>query len=205
MFILRIMRGVRRVREMIYSRKRFLVYSTDLKITAESSCTAAVPIEFRVDAPETIAILRTRGAEYGIDAPMAAQIDRQLTESEVCVSGWVGGELAYYGWIQFKQRRLARRTTLRLPTGTAFIYRCFTRADFRGNHIYPAALNYTCRWLAEQGYQWALIDHQVGNSASQAGILRIGMQPFAKYTVVRMIWFRWAVPDEALYRLTSHA
>ncbi|MCX6880640.1 MAG: hypothetical protein NTW21_43560 [Verrucomicrobia bacterium] len=204
-FILRIMRRIRRVREAIYSRKRFLVYSIDLKITDGSSCSAKVPIEFHINEPEAFTILRARGGEYEIDERIAAEIDRQLMEGEVCVSGWVQGELAYYVWIQFKQRLLTRKTTLPIPAGTAFIYRGFTRADFRGKHIHPAALNFTCRWLADRGYQRALVDHQVGNSVSQSGILRAGMQPAAEYVVIRMLWLRWAIPDAALLRLASNA
>lgn len=196
---------IRRVREEIYCRKRFLVYSADLTIPAVSSCTAAVPVKFDINVPESLTILRSRGEEYEIDEPIRATIDRQLTEGEICVSGWVGGEMVYCGWIQFTLRQLGRRCTLPIPAGAAFIYRCFTRADYRGKHIYPAALNFTCRWLAARGYQRALIDHQADNSASQAGIIRAGMRPVAEYTVVQFLRLRWAVPDQALCHLISKA
>ncbi len=117
----------------------------------------------------------------------------------------MGTELAYYGWVQFEYRLLARRSKLALPQGTAFIYRCFTRADFRGKRIYPAALSFTCQWLTDKGFQRVLIDHQVGNSASRAGILRAGLRFFADYAVIRVLGFRWAEPDESLKRLTSNA
>ena len=167
-------------------------------------CAAAVPIEFRINAPEAVEMVTLRGQEYETGKQALAAIPRQLGEGGIFVSGWVGNEMVYYGWIQFRSRQLSRLTNFPIPRGMAFIYRCFTRADFRGKRIYPAAIDFMCRWLADQGYSHALIDHQVGNVASQTGILRAGLGPVAEYTVYKVIWIRWAIPDEKFRRLGSH-
>jgi hypothetical protein len=201
----RILRRACGVGEAICSCKRFVVYAADLNSYSTTSITAATPIEFRVNAPEAFAVLQSRGGEFDLDEPIMKAINRQLTEGEICVSGWVGTELAYYGWVQFKYRLLTRQSKLPIPAGTACIYKCFTRADFRGKQFYTAALAFTCRWLARRGYQRVLIDHFAGNSASKSGILRSGMQPAAEYRVVRLLGFRWGVPNAAFCRLTSNA
>lgn len=201
--LLRILGRIRRIQEGIFSRKRFIVYSAELKNALGSTVGAKEPIEFHINSSEAFTVLRLRREEYETDESIEARIVNQLEDGETCISGWVRGELAYIGWVQFEHRLLTRRSRLPLPVGTACIYRCFTRADFRGKHIYPAAISFTCRWLADQGYQRALIDHQVENFASGAGILRTGMRPVAEYTIIQILWFKWAVPDEALCRLTS--
>ncbi len=201
----RIGRRLRQLTEAVYSRKRFLLYGKELVASDKPGCLATEPIVFRINDAGAFAILRSEDAAYETGKKAAAALDRQVREGEICVSGWIGQELVYYGWIQFRERQLARRTSIPIPPGTGFIYRCFTRPDHRGKHIYPAALDFMCRWLAAEGYQRALIDHQAQNRASQTGILRAGMQPLAEYVVVKILWLRWAVPDETFRRLASHA
>ncbi len=201
--LVRILRRLRRIHEGLFFRKRFIVYSAELKSTLGPTVAAKEPIEFHINSSEAFAVLQLRGQEYEIDESIEARINKQLEDGETCVSGWVRGELAYIGWVQFEHRLLTRRNRLPLPAGTACIYRCFTRADFRGKHIYPAAISFTCRWLLDRGYQRVLIDHQIENFASGAGILRAGMRPVAEYQIIQIFWFRFALPDEALIRITS--
>mgnify|MGYP000623783846 CR=1 FL=1 len=198
-------RVLRRLCRTIYSRNRFLVYSKPLMADAPPCGAAAAPVEFRINAPEAVQMVTLRGQEYETGKRALAAIPRQLGEGEIFVSGWVGNEMVYYGWIQFRARQLSHMTNFPIPQGMAFIYRCFTRADFRGKRIYPAAIDFMCGWLADQGYSHALIDHHDGNTASQMGILRAGMRPVAEYSVFKVIWSRWAVPDETLRRLAPHA
>ena len=81
----RILRCACGVGEAICSCKRFLVYAADLKSYSATSITAAIPVEFRVNAPEAFAVIESRGSEYDLHGPIQEGINRQLAEGEVWV------------------------------------------------------------------------------------------------------------------------
>jgi hypothetical protein len=174
------------------------LYSVSLPLPKSARVTPAIPVEFRVNCPDTLELLARAGEELGMERGQAAQNKKRLRDGETCVSAWSNGQLAYYGWVQFRERQLARLTTVPIGPGRAFIYRAFTRERFRGHRIYPAALQFKCDWLAERSYRTVFVDHIVGNDASARGIRRAGFTPIGQYTVRRVVGLRWAAIDEEL-------
>ncbi len=183
--------------EMV-GRQKFLLYSLDLSgKLPDLSLPAAV--EFRINDPVVLRTLEAGSAEYDGEGDCTDRIRRQLDEGEICLSAWVEGQFAFYGWLQFRQRQLARHTSLSIGRSRAFIYRCFTRADFRGRRLYPAALQFAARWLAGRGCSRVLIDHHVANQASRRGILAAGFQPVGTYCVYSLLGYKWAAFDDRFH------
>jgi hypothetical protein len=189
----------RLVRQLAY-RRVCRVYVLDLEPGKTELVHPSCAVELRVNCPEALEILSRGDPAYMLDRREISQIPRQVREGEACFSGWVRGELACYGWVQFKYRRLAALTTLRLPRGFSYVYRCFTRADYRGLHLYPASLTFAYRWLAERGCTRVFIDHAVDNLASERGIVRSGMRYIGDYTVVALGPIKWAKLSETVRR-----
>lgn len=180
-----------RLKRRYISTEKFIVYELNLT-TVPSSPVPVLPVEFRINSGDAIGLLQTSPEEYGMRPREQAEIPAQLEAGEVCFSAWSVDELAFYGWIQFKHRTLARLTKLPLAQGHAFIYRCFTPHKFRGMRIYPAALTFACRWLQSVGFKRVFIDHHCLNYASEKGIRLAGMQPIGEYFVCKRLWLRWA-------------
>ena len=175
-----------------------LLHARDLPGPPVENGGAQTSVEFRVNCPESLQILRTQPVRYGLDPRHVREISDQLAQSEVCISGWAGSELAFYLLVQFKHRRLARLTRVPLAKSRAAIYRAFTRADFRGRRIYPAGLQFACDWLAGQGYRQVLIDHDIRNLASQQGIVAAGFRPIGRYRVHKFFGLKWATLSSTL-------
>jgi len=144
--------------------------------------------------------LQSGTPRYELSERQIANIPRLLAEGKMCISGWCQDELVFYGWLQFKYRQLIGSTLVSLPQGSAFIYRCFTREEYRGNKIYPAALCYAEHWLAEHGHHTVFIDHVADNTASQRAILAVGMQPIGQYRLIKILDWRWARYGDDLRR-----
>ena len=193
----------------IWSRRRIFVYVADLAQITQEVITTKVDVQFRANCPEALRILASGDPRYGLPPHQVTDLSRQVDEGEVCISGWIGDELAFYEWIQFKYHRLAGPTMLPIAPRQAFLYRAFTREDFRGMRIYPAGLAHGCRWLAQKEYARAFGFHDEDNAASKRGILRAGMRPVGDYYVYKflggnkLVGAKWATYDQLLRREVS--
>jgi hypothetical protein len=192
-----------RVAARCFAKTDCILYACDLPVKPNENVAARIPVEFRVNCPQSIEILRSGDARYGLEPRHVREIAEQLAQDEACVSGWCGNELVFYIWVQFKHRRLARHTRVPLAKSQAALYRGFTRADFRGQRIYPAALQFACRWLAEKNFHRALVDHDARNVPSQKGILAAGFRPIGEYRVFNVCGFKWASLNSALRKEIS--
>lgn len=195
-------RIIRRFTRLIWSRESFEAYLLDL---ASLPPAPSIPqgIQFRIHGPEAAEILLRAGKEYDLENLSREKLQEQFDGQELLVCGWYGEKLTYYGWAQFRKRRLARHTSVPIGSGNAFIYRCFTHPEFRGRGIYPAALHFLCAHLAASGFKRAFIDHHVRNTASGKGILRAGFRTAGNYKVTGILGFKWAACDTALRQMIS--
>lgn len=178
-----------------FSRERYIVYRFDPRNTP--SLTADLDVEFST-APDAIeTILRDR-ASYNVESKHEKIFRNALAEGETCFTAWSNGALAFYGWVQFRERRPGGWMRLRLPPSSAFIYRCFTRAEFRGKKIYPAAISNLLPDLAANGIHNVFIDHATNNVPSAKGISRLGATPIGAYWLYRFGRIRFAVGERGL-------
>lgn len=171
----------RRLARRLYQRE--VVYEKCLVEPDWSNVSAECPVVFSDDTHRAAEALQKAGEELGMDDWSRKDLKRQLLEGETCISGWVCGVMAFYGWIQYRYRRTARRTSLRLPPDTAFIYRCHTKESFRGKRIYPAALVFAQQHLRGEGFRRVFIDHAIENASSRHGIIRAGFVRVDEYSI----------------------
>jgi len=196
------LRLLRRLLRLVWSRELFLVYQLDpAALPPAPACSG--DIQFRLNCPEAIRILSGAGREYDLTENHRQEMPQQLAGGELLVSGWHDDKLVFYGWAQFRQRRLARLTSIPIGRDHAFIYRCFTHPDFRGRGAYPGALHFLCRSLAARGCTRVFIDHHVRNVSSAKGIRRAGFQPAGQYAVTGLLGLKWAACGAALRRLVA--
>jgi hypothetical protein len=178
-----------------FSRERYIVYCFDPRNTP--SVAADLDVEFST-APDAIdTILRDR-ASYNVESKHEKIFRKALSEGETCFTAWSNGALAFYGWVQFRERRPGGGMRLPLPPSSAFIYRCFTRAEFRGKKIYPAAISNLLPDLAANGIDNVFIDHATNNVPSAKGISRLGATPIGAYWLYRFGRIRLAVGERGL-------
>ena len=189
---------VSRLRHRLFYKQQLSVYAIDLSTLPDVAVKAAIPIDFQINSSDAIRILQSGNPDYALGNREISEIPLQLAAGEICVTGWHQGELVYYLWVQFDKRKLARRTSIKIGEGQAFIYSVLTHEAFRGKRIHPAALDFTVRWLAGQGYRRVLADLHVVNKASEKGIKAIGMQVIGYYWAHRWLWLRWASLDKRL-------
>jgi hypothetical protein len=154
-------------------------------------------IRFSVEPSPIFEILRCP-ERYDSTAAHAEQFKRALAEGEILFSAWVDATLAFCGWVQFNERRPGGSTRLVVPPHSAFIYRCFTRPEFRGRRIYPAAMAYLLAKLKADGIRQAYIDYAVSNIASAKGVRRVGGVPIGSYWVYQLGWRRFSVAEPDL-------
>lgn len=119
------------------------------------------------------------------------------------VFGWLGAELVSYGWLASRRCRVARLNSRPLARGHAVIHRCFTRADFLGRRIYPAALSLSFCRLADHRFQRVFIFHEERNLPSKKAIVASGMQLIDTVVVRRVLGWKWASFSEALCAAVS--
>ena len=175
-----------------FSRTEFIVYRFDLRTQAVPGITPDLAVRLSTDAAPVLEALGGFPDRYEIEPRNLESFRRWLSEGEICFSAWAGGQLAFYGWMQFRCRRPAPLTRLPISPGGAFIYRCYTSAEFRGRKIYPAALAFAFQELKSRGVGRAFIDHATENVSSRRGIKRAGAVPIGRYTLFRFGLARWA-------------
>jgi GNAT superfamily N-acetyltransferase len=180
-----------RLLERVWSTQRFVVYSFDLRLQNVPVVEPDLKVRYSINAASAVDQLCRRPEQFALEARNLRAFRCWMSEGEICVSAWVGEQLAFYGWIQFKYRRPAPLTRIAISPGAAFVYRCYTHSDFRGKRIYPAALAFAYDALKRRGVQRIFVDHGVENIASQRGIERSGAKPIGFYTLFRCCSVRW--------------
>lgn len=172
---------------MIFSRKCYVIYSQPT-IVLPSVRRSSPDLVFEVDSPRALAKLKEPDGVSGIDLgdPKSSETRRRL--GDINISGWIGDNLVFCGWLQFGNRRVTAKATFPISYDEAFICRCETHSDFRGLCIFPEAIDFCCQWLGDKGFHRAMIDHDENNFSSRNAILKTGMEPIGKFVLTRRFW-----------------
>lgn len=188
----RISQALSRGLRYLFSSESYVVYQHDLGVSPLPLLNPRIQVRFSTNWPDVEMVLRANPNVYEMDELAFDSLQRCVQEGEECFSVWAGKQLAFFGWVQFKYRRPVPRTQIPLGPGSAYIYRCYTMAKFRGLNIYPAALAFACRRLENQGFRKVFIDHAWSNEASRRGIETFGANAIGNYRLLRFLGLRWA-------------
>ncbi|MGH2821284.1 MAG: hypothetical protein ACRDJ5_11585 [Actinomycetota bacterium] len=179
-----------RLQEAQSSEDRLVMLVRD---TAEAgrAATGDVGLSFRRARPQD-------GAAYarwiGTDSP--ASFRARLSERTRCYLVADGPRLLHASWVTTAgawTREL--RTYLCPPSGDAYLYESFTRADARGRGAYPLALEGVRRELSAEGSARVWVAVEADNPASLKAVGKVGFAP-AFEIGYRRRWGRLRV-DEA--------
>ena len=177
-------------------------YAYDLR-RPPAAVAPRLPVRFTFDTTEALPHLATGHPSLELGTRDLRELPQQQAEGEVCVGGWLDETLVFYGWLQFRARRLAGPTMLPIGSRRAFVYRCLTMAAHRGHRIYPGALAACQRWLRDRGYEQVFIEAAASNPRSRRGIERCRFARVGDYRVHRVLGRRWATYDSSLAALVA--
>jgi GNAT superfamily N-acetyltransferase len=179
---------------------RYFIYRCALNTPLEEVPTG-VPAEFRFGGPEN-------WDEYGVLCAWdRVDAQRRSAEGDLCLFGRVSGRLACFCWLRFDRVDLVGEgRPVIVPAPQAIhLYHCETALEYRGKRLYPAALQFACRWARERGYRMAYIHVDEENLPSIRGIERAGFRRCGQLTVLhlgklrtaRLAWDQEAPDGEA--------
>jgi RimJ/RimL family protein N-acetyltransferase len=64
-----------------------------------------------------------------------------------------------------------------VPEGDCYVFESFTRADARGQGVYPFGLKGICAWAAGRGLKRVWVGVESGNVASLRAVAKVGFEP----------------------------
>lgn len=129
-------------------------------------------MEFRRARPQD-------GSQYALDigTDSAATFAKRLTERTRCYLVEFEARLVHASWVTVSAawtREL--RAYMKPPAGDAYVYESFTRADARGQGVYPFALRKICSALAAEEIHRVWVAVEADNPASVRAVTKAGFQ-----------------------------
>jgi GNAT superfamily N-acetyltransferase len=120
-----------------------------------------------------------------------AAIQQRLASGKRCYVVQVGGVLAAYGWVSWKEEDIGEiGLRLHLMPGEAYIWDCATAPAYRRLRLYTALLVHIVEQLHSEDLCRVWIGADADNMASQNGMALAGFQPVADLVVTRVIGLR---------------
>ncbi len=134
--------------------------------------------DFRFLAPEEV-------AAHALDPANDLHFsfaDRMACGQDLCFAALLDERLACYIWLALGslEAELHRGRTTRsgvavsFPRSAAFVYKAFTRPEFRGRHLYPACLAHGLEGLRPRGVSQLLTTAEWTNKSALAACRRLG-------------------------------
>jgi hypothetical protein len=115
----------------------------------------------------------TYARDIGTDSP--GTFKRRLSDATRCFVVEAEGLLLHASWVTTLAAWTRELNSyVKPPTGDAYIYESFTRADARGRGVYPFALNCICATLGSEGISRAWVAAEEDNPASAKAITKAG-------------------------------
>jgi GNAT superfamily N-acetyltransferase len=142
--------------------------------------------ELLVLEPPAPGVTARTALRVAILAPEAARASGQSTpeweqrwsRGEVCYAGWVEQRFVHHSWVARNDTYLGEvHGWLRLGSGEAYVYDCFTDGSCRGLGIFPAVLSHMGQELFIAGVSRIWIAVEQENRSSLKAIQRAGFRP----------------------------
>jgi len=126
----------------------------------------------------------------------SAFAERMRQGRDLCYAALDGRMLAGYAWLalesieaeQNRGRSADSGVAASFGSDTAFVYRAFTREEFRGRHLYAACLVRALQDLSVQGIGKLFVTADWTNRAARAGCRRAGCRELG--SIARFGWRR---------------
>ena len=132
---------------------------------------------------------------HDIGTDSVASFKRRLSERTHCYVVEMNHELVHSSWVTLAAawtREL--RAYITPPTGDAYVYESFTRADARGRGIYPFALKNICSTLGTEGVNEVWVAVEEHNPASVKAVTKADFEDAFRIRFARK-WGRLRIED----------
>ena len=172
-------RGLREVLATGLARLREFISSSDELVILARSVVSPPELPERDDL-ELVKATAEDGARYARDigTDSASTFAARLSDTTHCFLVTHQGKVLHATWATTRSawtRELGGY--LVVPEGDCYVYESFTRADARGQGVYPFALKVICGWAATRGLQRVWVGVEAGNAASLRAVGKVGFEP----------------------------
>lgn len=145
-----------------------------------------IPTVFNEIRDESIQALAT-----AMGWPHSEPVRRRLNKGRRCFAGWVGGQLAAYGWVSQRAECIGElEREIQLEPAEAYIWDCVTLPAYRRQRLYSALLSHMLIELHGEGMRRVWIGSSMANKPSIRGFANAGFQPVITLTYVRLFKVR---------------
>jgi GNAT superfamily N-acetyltransferase len=127
-------RSILRLGAKIFLVRRKLVFEADLDEIRPAE--SRVAVRFRPGDPSDLLRMSEAGHDYDRTAQEFAL--ERLCAGDRLTLAQTGNQIVFYSWLMFGQLDLGTRRYLPLSADTAYLYRLFTVAAYRGRGLAPA-------------------------------------------------------------------
>lgn len=179
-----------RIKEELHSEDRLIFFVRPTGADEEPS------------SPKTEGLRLVRGrSEHGelyerdIGTDSASTFRGRLSDSTRCYLVLEGDRALHGTWVTTSASWVRElRRYFRPPTGSAYVYESFTRADARGRGIYPFALRGICTDLGSDGLERVWVAVEADNPPSLKAIQKAGFEEAFRISYQRR-WGRITVSE----------
>lgn len=153
-----------------------------------ATAVASAPFEVRVLDRSDLARY-SREALYGISARF---LDGIAARDDLCVAALSGNQLVSYRFFAAQPTDIDAHLRFHFPPGWVYAYKAFTHPAWRGRRlhrqVFLRSLPEVSRWLpgsrAPLGFVTLVLSD---NDASAKALARVGFEPFASFSVFRVL------------------
>jgi GNAT superfamily N-acetyltransferase len=129
----------------------------------------------------SLSVLRAEHLGYESDAVFDRSLAR-LERGHRCLAGFLDGEPVTYLWATESTREVVG-DELKLGDGQVWIYKCFTRPDWRRQGLTQLLARRALEQYLAEGKQVAFVDMMQVNRPSIAAFLGVGFRPLGRFLV----------------------
>jgi len=178
------------------SKQEFIVFELEMT-EAPAPVTPRIPVDFRWLSVERLPELNRPDLDF--TSEVIAEARRWLAQGDRCLVGYVDEKPVHYHWITTSLRD---RPGCRLHLGprTAFYYKEFTHADYRGQGINPAAHSVSLAACFDEGIRYAFREVRSTNTPSIRSTEKDGFREVGRYPYVRVMRYRRVLMSGDLVR-----
>lgn len=130
---------------------------------------------------QSLSVLRAPHLGYDSDDVFDRSLDR-LERGHRCLAGFLDGEPVTYLWATESTREVVG-DELKLSERQVWVYKCFTRPDWRRQGLTQLLGRHALEQYMAEGKRAALVDMMQVNRPSIAAFLGIGFRPLGRFTV----------------------
>lgn len=116
-------------------------------------------------------------------------LDYAFGKKDECYALLHNGELAAYGWYSNNPTRISNDLCLHFSNSYIYMYRGFTRKEFRGKRLHAVGMANALNKYAQIGYKGLISYVEANNFRSLKSVFRMGYKKFGNIYVLKLFGY----------------